>query len=72
MEVAKFLELSEAVPFRPLQFFLSDGRNFVVNHPDYLAFEAGAGTMTIYDEQSNFAEVIDIFAVVSIRHEIAR
>ena len=72
MEVAKFLELSEAAPFRPLQFFLTDGRNFVVNRPDYFAFDGGNGTMTIYDEQANFAEVIDISAVVSIRHEIAR
>ena len=72
MEAAKFLELSEALPFRPLQVFLNDGRSFVINHPDYLAFDGGTGTMTIYDEQSNFAEVIDIFAVVSVRHEIAR
>jgi len=71
MVVDKFVELCEVLPFRSFQIFLSDGRDFAVNHPDYISVDAGAETVTVFDEKSNFAEVIDILAVVSVRHEVA-
>ncbi|MCA1660482.1 MAG: hypothetical protein LC642_08125 [Verrucomicrobiaceae bacterium] len=71
MVVDEFVELCEAAPFRSFEVFLSDGRSFAVNHPDFIAVDGGAETATIYDEKSNFADVIDIFAIVSVRHEVA-
>jgi hypothetical protein len=69
MEADKFFELCELTPVRSFQIFLSDGRNLTVTHPDYLAVDGV--TVTVYDEKSNFAEVIDISSVVSVRHEVA-
>ena len=71
MEVGKFFDLCELAPVRSFQVFLSDGRNFTVGHPDYIAVDGGAATVTICEETSNFAEVIDIGSVVSVRHEVA-
>lgn len=71
MVVDKLVELSEAAPFHSFQVFLSDGRDFAVNHPDYIAVDIGAETATIFDEKANYADVIDILAIVSVRHEVA-
>jgi hypothetical protein len=71
MVVDKLLELCETAPFHPFQVFLSDGRDFEVNHPDYIAVDIAAETATIFAEKANFADVIDILAIVSIRHEVA-
>ena len=71
MVVDKLVELSGAAPFHPFQVFLSDGRECAVNHPDYIAVDVAAETATIFDEKANFADVIDILAIVSVRHEVA-
>lgn len=71
MVVDKLVELCEAAPFNSFQIFLSDGRSFGINHPDYIAVDLAAETTTIFDEKSNFADVIDILAVVSLRHQVA-
>jgi hypothetical protein len=68
MNAGKFFDFCEAAPFRPLQIFLNDGRNFAVNHPDYLA--VNVTEVTIFDEHSNFAETVDISAIVSVRYEV--
>ncbi|HEY1770426.1 MAG TPA: hypothetical protein VGG02_09240 [Chthoniobacterales bacterium] len=47
---------------------MNDGRNFAVNHPDYLA--VNVTEVTIFDEHSNFAETVDISAIVSVRYEV--
>lgn len=70
MVVDKLVELCDAAPFHPFQVFLSDGRDFEVNHPDYIAVDTAAETATIFDEKANFADVIDILAIVSVRHEV--
>jgi hypothetical protein len=71
MVVDKLLELCKAAPLHPFQVFLSYRRDFEVNHPDYIAVDLAAETVTIFDEKANFADVIDILAIVSVRHEVA-
>ena len=70
MVVETFLELVEATPFREIELFLTDGRSFSVKHPDFIAIDAGSETVTVYHEKSAFADIIDIIAVVSVRHEV--
>jgi hypothetical protein len=69
MEVEKLFELCEAAPFRELKVFLTDGRSFSVKHPDYVAIDGE--TITLYDDKSTYAEVIDAIAIVSVRHDVA-
>ena len=71
MTIEKLFDLCEASPSRELKLFLSDGRQFSVKHPNYVALDDGTETITVFDEVSRFAEVIDVLAVVSVRHEAA-
>ena len=71
MDVEETRKLKWARPFRAFALIVQDGRRFPVDHPDYLALDPAAESVTIFEKESNFAETIDIFAVVSARHEVA-
>jgi hypothetical protein len=64
----KIADFCEAAPFRPFELFVSDGRSWLVKHPDFVSFDLAAERLTIYDEETDFADGIDMMAVVSLRY----
>ena len=57
-----------AVPFRPFEMCLADGRILSVEHPDLLGFEDGVRTVILFKKVSS-VEAIDLRLVLSIRFE---
>lgn len=57
-------EAMHAAPFRPFKVYLTDGRSYVVQHPDFIALSPNPREMTIHDEQG--PHYIDMRAVVEI------
>ena len=68
MVASTLADFCEAAPFRPFEVFLSDGRSWLINHPDFVSLNLADGALTVYDEQTDLADVIDLLAVVSLRY----
>jgi hypothetical protein len=54
-----------AAPFRPFKLHLDDGREFGIDHPEFLSFSRGGRTIAVADLDGTF-EVIDLLHVVSL------
>lgn len=54
-----------AAPFRPFRLHLDDGREFRIDHPEFLSFSRGGRTIAVSDVDDTF-EVIDLLHVVSL------
>lgn len=73
-ELAAYLH---ARPFKPFEIHLTDGRSFVLDHPDFLMFSRDRDTVTIAldpDEENNFQtrETIDVAHIVSVSEDSKR
>ena len=61
--------LMNAEPFKPFLVKTSDGRQYRVKHPDYLAISPKGGRITVYadEETSTTLSALHIVAVEPIR-----
>jgi hypothetical protein len=55
-----------AAPFRPFRLHLDDGREYRVDHPEFLSFSRSGRTIAVSDVDDAF-EIIDLLHVVSLR-----
>ncbi len=68
MRLSRLSEFCAAGPFVPFEVFLVDGRAISVKHPDYISLDPAGDTATVYYEQSNLVEVIDLAAIISLQY----
>ncbi len=68
MTFEKLTAFSTAAPFVAFELFLSDGRSIRVSHPDFLSLDPAGDAATVYYEDSNLAEVIDLLAIISLQY----
>jgi hypothetical protein len=61
-------DFCEAAPFRPFQLFVSDGRSWLINHPDFVSLNFADDALIVYGEEADLADLIDLQAVVSLRY----
>jgi hypothetical protein len=51
-------------PFRPFMVYLADGRNYLVRHPDFIAYGPSYRDLTVHDDQG--VHLIDMRNVVEL------
>jgi hypothetical protein len=68
MTFEKLSAFSAPAPFVAFEPFLSDGRSIRVRHPDFLSLDPAGEAATIYYEDSNLAEVIDLLGIISLQY----
>ena len=54
-------------PFQPFRIFLSDGREYYAEHPEYLARSPNGRTFGIFDLEDGSLDVIDLLHVTSLK-----
>ena len=59
-------EICTAVPFRPFEMFLADGRTLEVEQPDLIYSGADGRVVRLYT-RPDCVEIIDLLLVVSVR-----
>ena len=70
MTVAQILLRQNAAPFFSYRLFLVDGRELLIQHPDFLSVAKKEELVTVFDLTGG-AEIVDLTLVVSIRYEAA-
>jgi hypothetical protein len=65
MTAEQIKRAKEQAPFRPFTIFLSDQRQFRINHSDYLWLIPGGRTLAVAHDDGS-AEIIDLIHVTSI------
>lgn len=65
MQLAPVRELHDATPFRPFRIHLSDGRDFPVQHREYMGIFPD-GTMLLVLLPDGATETIDLFQATSV------
>jgi len=70
MTVAQIVRTQNAAPFLPYRLFLANGRELLIQHPDFLSVANQEELVTVFDV-SGAAEIVDLTLVVSLRYERA-
>ena len=65
MRAEEIREAQRRQPFIPFTMHLADGRDFTVNHPDFL-FVSGSGRLARVEDLDGNGEMIDPLLVVSL------
>ena len=65
MRADKIREAKQAQPFKPFVMHLADGREFSVNHPDFL-FVGPVARIIILEDLDGRIEIIDPMMVTSL------
>jgi hypothetical protein len=65
MRVEEIREAQRAEPFRPFVLHLADGRQFVVDHPEFILLSRNNRTVVVDDVEGNI-ELIDSMLVTSL------
>ena len=66
MGVREIASLAGAQPFVPFTVRMADGREFQVNHPDFLARFPTGRSVTLYDNTG--VHVLDVRLIAELRH----
>ncbi len=70
MTVKQIVRRQNAVPFVPYRLFLANGRELLIQHPDFLSVSNKEELVTVFD-LSGAAEILDLTLVVSLGYETA-
>jgi hypothetical protein len=65
MTIDKIRQLYEARPFHPLTIHLADGRQIVVEHPEFMARAPSGRTVVVYQPNDSF-NIIDLLLVTDL------
>lgn len=65
MRIADIRDARRAQPFRPFVLHLADGRQFLVDHPEFLMVSRNDRTIILDDVDGNL-EIIDPMLVASV------
>jgi hypothetical protein len=65
MTIQQIRKLYEAVPFRPFNMHLSDGRTIPVHHPEMLAAAPSGRTVVVYEPDDSF-HIVDLLLVTDL------
>jgi hypothetical protein len=52
-------------PFRPFSIIMSDGRSFLIKHPDFIAYSPNGRDLTIYEDEN--MHLIEMLLVAEIK-----
>jgi hypothetical protein len=63
----QFKSLWKAAPFAPFQIHLADGRALRVPHPDYAQLSPTGRIASVWDEENEAFETVDLLLVTSLR-----
>jgi hypothetical protein len=70
MRIEEIRKVQRAQPFRPFVLHLADGREFQINHPEFLFLGHSERTAIVDDVDGSF-EVIDPLLVTSVSVSMA-
>jgi len=65
MTIDKVRQLYESEPFRPFSLNLADGREVVVQHPEFLAQAPSGRTIVVYQPDDSF-NIVDLQLVTDL------
>lgn len=65
MRIEEIRQAKKAQPFRPFTLHLTDGRQFVVDHPEFILVSRDNRTVVVDDVEGN-TELIDSMLVTSV------
>ena len=66
LDVREIANLKNAQPFVPFRILLADGREFAVNHPDFLARSPTGRSVVLYDATGVY--YLDVRLIAELRH----
>ncbi len=66
MTVEQLRLMHHAVPFRPFQICLADGRQVVVPHRDFLSYSPSGRTVIVHHADDTYS-VIDLLLVAELK-----
>ena len=66
MTIDKVRELYDARPFRPFALHSADGREIVVEHPEFMAQAPSGRTIVVYQPNDSF-NIVDLLLVTDLR-----
>ena len=65
--IAQFRKTQKAQPFVPFTLHLADGRNYEIDHPDWVASHPEGRTIIVFQKgEGGDFEIIDLLLVVGI------
>jgi hypothetical protein len=65
MTAQEFRSVFEALPFRPFNFFLADGRAVAIPYQDYALLSPTGGTLIVYQDDDSF-QVLDLMLATGV------
>jgi hypothetical protein len=65
MTIDQIKKVHSARPFQPFRIHLADGRNFAVEHPEFLAQSQGGRVLYVATPDDTF-EIVDLLLVTSL------
>ena len=65
MTVEKIRDLHQAQPFHPFRIHLADGRNFAVEHPEFMSMSPSGRTIVVHQRDESM-QIIDLLLVASL------
>jgi hypothetical protein len=65
MTIDKIRQLYEGRPFQPFTIHLADGRQIVVEHPEFMARAPSGRTVVVYQPNDSF-NIIDLLLVTDL------
>jgi hypothetical protein len=65
MTIDKIRELYGAQPFRPFTMHLADGREIIVEHPEFIAQAPSGRTIVVYQPNDSL-NIIDLLLVTDL------
>lgn len=67
-------EFARATPFVPFVVQMNDGRQFIIEHPDYISISPKGGKLIVYDANENETHLSGLLvaAVQAARHRKPR
>jgi hypothetical protein len=65
MRIEEIRKVQRAQPFRPFTLYLTDGRQFLVDHPEFMLISRSNRTVVVDDVAGNI-EIIDLILVTGL------
>lgn len=69
MKAEDIRTVHDAVPFRPFNLVLADGRAFRVPHPDFLSISPKGTALALWEEDGGIGSYLDTALITEIRLE---
>jgi hypothetical protein len=66
MNIREIIDLKNASPFVPFDVLMADGREFRVNHPDFIARSPTGRSVVLYDATG--VHILDVRLIAELRH----